>query len=330
MKKVKKSSLYISLLLIGTVLSGCGDVTHHYYSASKSHSSVTLIPTSIPGAPAGQVVFTDGSAIFDDNINHDLHYDIPLEEFGDSTNIYIGLTDVEGYFCILGEIDHFSVEYRIDIPTSLILYDANKDGYRDLCMTYEGLNSVEIYDVHNDKQLYYIADNNVTSDSYWLTLESNKLAIHVGPEVNPYMESDNTGYFSYSSTDGVYAYWDNYQKATKMSVSYMESSTGITGTVSDTQSVTTKKLTIKQKGRYYFWVKIEHPDTTSIVKNDIHIASRDRLIRIDTLGSNSDSEEYGFGYYLMFNFRNTNRTSDHTSVQFLCSGISMVLELYFE
>ena len=328
MKKVKKSSLYISLLLIGTVLSGCGDVSHHYYSASKSHSSVTLVPTSIPGAPAGQVVFTNGSAIFDGNLNHDLHYDIPLEEFGDSTNIYIGLTDVEGYFCILGEVDHFSVEYRIDIPTSLILYDANKDGYRDLCMTYEGLNDVEIYDVHNDKQLYYIADTDVTNDTYWLTLEGNRLAIHVGPEVNPYMESDNIGYFSYSSQDGVYAYWNNYLGLNKISVSFMDPAEGEINTASGSKTELVGRLSIKQYGRNYFWVKMENSGITDIRKTDVHIAARDRLTRIDVVGQNSDSE-YGFGYYLAFNFRNLNRTSDHMTVQFLCSDLSIKFELYF-
>ena len=327
MQKVKKSSLYISLLFIGTLLSGCGDVSHHYYSASKSHSSsvVTVSSKPIVVQPAA-VVFENGDELFATPRSDDLHYDIPLQEFGDGTSVYIGLNDPGKFLCVLGEVNHYSVELRIDIPKTLILYDANNDGYRDLCMSFDGRGYVEIYDLYNDEELYYVSDSNVTIDGYWLSLENDKLMIHASDGVNPYLESHNYGCFKCENNGRVYVEWKDYLDIGTLNVTYQNTDKNSNIAVGTSSANSRAEIAVKN-GYYSFWIK---GSKANITKNDIHISARDKRTRI-TAGTNVEDTSAGFGFSLAFDFSTSSYSkADGMSFQVLCSVKVIYFSVYRE
>ena len=313
-----------------TLLSGCGDVSHHYYSASKSHSeSVSIVPTTSSSTqfvkPSATVVFDNGDTLFATPRSDDLHYDIPLEEFGSATNVYIGLNDQGKFLCVLGEVNYYSVELRIDIPKTLILYDLNNDGYRDLCMCFATRGAVQIYDLYNDEELYYIADSNVTIDGYWLSLENNGLMIHASDGIRPYLESLNYGYFKCEKNGRVYVEWNDYLDIGTLNVTYQNTNRDSFIAWGSSAANSQTDITVNS-GYYSFWVKGYN---SNIKKSDIHISARDSHTSF-IVGTNIEDNARGFGFSLAFNYSYNSNGSRYMSFQVLCSGKAMKFNVFYE
>ena len=108
MKNIKKASLYISLLILPSILSGCGTVEHVYYrSSSKSTSKVPSVSLSLPP----EQVSYNMESFFASN---DSSVDIPLEEFGPDTNLRIERSSRSSESLVIaGKV--YSYDFRLDV-----------------------------------------------------------------------------------------------------------------------------------------------------------------------------------------------------------------------
>ena len=79
-------------------------------------------------------------------------------------------------------ITHEGTDLKIEDVNAIYAYDVNKDGYRDLCITTSTKTSPYadyslIYDVKNNKQLFYIVDTTVNIyNDYHFSLNNDKRA----------------------------------------------------------------------------------------------------------------------------------------------------------
>ncbi len=301
MKKVKKSSIYISLLFITTLLSGCGTVEHYYFSSSRSHSKTIIYsdsrysydhetpPTSIPGGsifatPGPAVVFENGQELFkvrSEEVN------LYLPEYGNNTNLTVTNGDTRSGTKIVGTVFGHTFSYDVRGVHSMYLYDVNRDNYRDLCIVIgtDSSNKVIIYDLKADERIYYIEPAKaINDDYYWLSLEYNTLYINRGTAIEEFDESDERGTFCYSEQTGVYTQWNNHQH-----ISGFESSQ---------------------------------------MKSNIHFSFLEENTQYTLDGETETINHDSIGYPLIFTGYNVSQWTNTTTMQILCSSYAMVFELY--
>ena len=299
MKNIKKASLYISLLILPSILSGCGTVEHVYYrSSSKSTSKVPSVSLSLPP----EQVSYNMESFFASN---DSSVDIPLEEFGPDTNLRI-------------ERSSRSSE--------------SEDGYRDLCITSDNRqgNSIFIYDLKKEDEIFYLepirrSDNSV--DSYSFSLDgSNMLYAECSSIVNSRLNSEY-GVVSYSSNYGVYVDWKNYLNVSgfMLTIRGSDGAAIISNVVRST--VANVSTTLSRRRSYAFFIKpLEDIDAG---EEYMHFAYRNSGVTFNptTLHLSEYSEEAD-GKQFCFTFSYSQNTNDNTNLTVHFSGYSLNLNLY--
>ena len=114
-------------------------------------------------------------------------------------------------------ITHEGSDLKIEDVNAIYAYDINKDGYRDLCISTSTKTSPYadyclIYDVKNNKQLFYIVDTTVNKyNDYHFSLEKDKLLLTKDScDKSAVVEKTySRGLMDYSKEKGVYTMWEN-------------------------------------------------------------------------------------------------------------------------
>ncbi len=327
MKNIKKASLYISLLILPSILSGCGTVEHVYYrSSSKSTSKVPSVSLSLPP----EQVSYNMESFFASN---DSSVDIPLEEFGPDTNLRIERSSRSSESLVItGEV--YNYDFRLDVLrlVSLYLYDANEDGYRDLCITSNNRqgNSIFIYDLKKEGEIFYLepirrSDNSV--DSYSFSLDgSNMLYAECSSIVNSRLNSEY-GVVSYSSNYGVYVDWKNYLNVSgfMLTIRGSDGAAIISSVVRST--VANVSTTLSRRKSYSFFIKpLEDVDAG---EEYMHFAYRNSGVTFNpTTFKLSEYSEEADGKQFCFSFSYSQNTNDNTNLTVHFSGYSLNLNLY--
>ena len=355
MKKVKKSSIYISLLFITTLLSGCGTVEHYYFSSSRSHSKTIIYsdsrysydhetpPTSIPGGsifavPGPAVVFENGQELFkvrSEEVN------LYLPEFGDNTNLIVTNGDTRSGTKIVGTVFGHNFSYDVRGVHSMYLYDVNRDNYRDLCIVIgtDSSNKVIIYDLKADERIYYIEPAKaINNDCYWLSLEYNTLYINRGTAIEEFDESDERGTFCYSEQTGVYTQWNNHQHISGLSLYIYDENKQILDSYSISTEETYRRssMILNTYKRYWFAVKPVLANSgnwqsvyqSSQMKSNIHFSFLEENTQYTLDGETETINHDSIGYPLIFTGYNVSQWTNTTTVQILCSSYVLVLNLY--
>ena len=114
-------------------------------------------------------------------------------------------------------ITHEGTDLKIEDVNAIYAYDVNKDGYRDLCITTSTKTSPYadyslIYDVKNNKQLFYIVDTTVNIyNDYHFSLNNDKIVLTKDrcDKSAVVTQTYSRGYMDYSEEKGVFTRWEN-------------------------------------------------------------------------------------------------------------------------
>ena len=356
MKNVKKLSAYISLLFITTFLSGCGTVEHYYYARSRSNTRYVTETTSYvtptyssvssrsssyskPNPQDPILVFDDGLSLFKAGSKEDLW--IYLPEYGDQTELMIKVTTNTGATTLSGTV--FGYQYNnteINHIASLILYDINNDGYRDFCVTTQpgGSNRVAIYDVVNNERLYYLeAVSAINNDGYWFSLENKSLVLHCSVYADTFDDTNDWAFMKYSTYSGVYAEWSNYLNLAGFSLNIRDTNANIIAAsgVNNSNPNVRYSLVLDSYKTYWFCITPSFAENTwsttyftQTIKENIHFGfcSDDVQFRSDATLTPSGIEPAEFPLY--FAYYDVSSWISTATIQILCSGYVLTLELY--
>ena len=325
MKKIKKTSLYISLLLIPSILSGCGTVEHAFRNNFKK--STDALNTSSSLLPE-QVLFNAESLSANDNFSEAIR----LEEFGPSTNLSIKRSTKQGYsgLCIAGVLYNYDFNLDVKNLVSLYLYDINNDGYRDLCITLNDNrgNYVFIYDLKKEDYLFQLESITRFEDhsGYSFLLDNNAI---LGVECITDVDSTSIteyGIVSYNSAFGVYVDWNNYLNISGFVLTVTDRSGNalVRQTVNSTFSKASATLSVRDINDFY----IKPLGDVKVGTEYMHIALRNRGIGMTPQQNNpSDySSENGYRFDYAYSYGTTNYNED-TRIAVHCSGYSLNLDL---
>lgn len=331
-----------------TLLSGCGDVSHYYYSASKNHSpsatfegdvaSTSINRTSTNSSVAIQapsVVFTNGQDLF--NYLDPNEVEINLPEFGEGTHLVVGNPHSETH--IEGEIERHTFDEKVQGISSLILYDINNDGYRELCYTICGgnRNNVTIYDLKNSQRLYYVEPASIISpSSYWLSLETNKLVIHRGSEFTKLDDTNDWGFLKYSEGLGVYADWVNHLDIEGFTLNLRDENMDLIRTINAPETNTRFSIILETYKTYWFCIKPIVKQSgwglvyaTGLIENNIFFAFNSEDVKLRKEDGIEPPSSDGIEFPLYFAYYDDNQWVQTTTIQILCSGYVLSLETYF-
>jgi len=354
MKNVKKLSAYISLLFITTFLSGCGTVEHYYYArprtstryVTETASYVTPTYSSVSSRSSSYsqsnpidpiVVFDNGLDLFKAGSKEDLL--IYLPEYGDRTELIIKVATNTGTTKLSGTV--FGYEYEnteINHIASLILYDINNDGYRDFCVTTQtrGVNRVAIYDVVNYERLYYLeAISQINPDGYWFSLENKSLVLHRGSNVDTFDETNDWAFMKYSSATGVYGEWFNHIDLTGFNLNIRDENMQVVRSCNVNDTNLRYSLVLNSYKTYWFCITPSFAQNTwastyltETIKDYIHFGfcNNDTQFRSDATLTPSGIEPAEFPLY--FAYYDVSTWVSYATIQILCSGYVLTLELY--
>ena len=340
MKNIKKLSALLSLTSL-VLLSGCGEVSHHYYSASKSHSQTVISSSSSvissvstnPQEPA--TIFNNGLELFNYTTPNELTINRP--EFGDGS--YLTVSNPSGETYISGEIHHISFEEKANGISSIILFDINEDGYRELCYTIGSAirNSVTIYDLEHHERLYYLEPVYLlTPSSYWFSLENNHLVIHRGADITQLNDTNDWGFMLYETSKGVYADWSNHLNIEGLTLNIRDENMDLIRHIRTKDRNFRYSLVMDTYKTYWFCIKpITEAGTwsevyeSSLLKDNIFFAfcSEDVKFRKESDIEHPISD--GIDFPLYFAYYDDNQWVQTTTIQILCSGYTLSIDAYF-
>ena len=253
---------------------------------------------------------------------------LAIEEFGDNTELTIAMGN--NSTTISGKLQGEDFNYKVEEVHSFYLFDANKDGYRDLCYTKGNTNhSVTIYDLKAQKDIYYI-NGSFNKDGYWLSLENDKLWIHRDNGGQTFDETKDKGFFDYYETRGVYVRWENYAKLSYFVVDvddgeskheYMVTSSGMINSI----QMNSSKI-------YTFWIRPFFRDDTAKVseKTNTHFSLLSKGFLAKSEGEPVEDEYNGVGFSMNFNVDETVKGKQAVDFEVLLSGCSTILRMLFD
>ena len=180
MKKIKKLSLFITLLAVPFLTVACDMESHYKYEGSGEHS-ISYIYTSVPGTtkvptttssvtPISTYSFVETNPIIDPTLKNLVPqkiFDCYNDGYRLSSPIYFDAYEYTPSSFVVDtdlNIIQEGTNYYFGKALALYLYDADKDGYRDLCMGYtEGDNGetndcVSIFSLAKNKEIYHLSE----------------------------------------------------------------------------------------------------------------------------------------------------------------------------
>ena len=180
MKKIKKLSLFITLLAVPFLTVACDMESHYKYEGSGEHS-ISYIYTSVPGTtkiptttssvtPISTYSFVETNPIIDPtlkNLAPQKIFDCYNDGYRLTSPIYFDAYEYTPSSFVVDtdlNIIQEGTNYYFGKALALYLYDADKDGYRDLCMGYtEGENGetndyVSIFSLVKNKEIYHLSE----------------------------------------------------------------------------------------------------------------------------------------------------------------------------
>lgn len=241
MKNIKKTSFFISLLLLPLFVVGCDLESHYKYEGSGSRD---IQYTYIPGSPTYQYTYTytytqppvtvtsisqPSVQYTNPNVNTSYRYLAPVKIFDSFKDGFIPATPL--HFTLQEYYpSSFIVDSNMNIiqegtnrfyghAYSLYMYDADGDGFRDFCMgDVDNVNGsyneyLSIYSYFYEKELYYLYENNQlnAANFRFLLSGSNLYAYESEYDFNGNERIKDYGLFAYStSRGGTYLQWNTY------------------------------------------------------------------------------------------------------------------------
>ena len=241
MKNIKKTSFFISLLLLPLFVVGCDLESHYKYEGSGSRD---IQYTYIPGSPTYQYTYTytytqppvtvtsisqPSVQYTNPNVNTSYRYLAPVKIFDSFKDGFIPATPLrftlQEYYP-----SSFIVDSNMNIiqegtnrfyghAYSLYMYDADGDGFRDFCMgDFDNVDGsyneyLSIYSYFYEKELYYLYENNQlnAANFRFLLSGSDLFAYESEYDLNGNERIKDYGRFAYStSRGGTYLQWNTY------------------------------------------------------------------------------------------------------------------------
>lgn len=203
MKNVKKLSLLISLFAIAMPLVGCN------HDGGSSNKVDKLKPVKVFDWYHDGTVPTSS-------------YSFEMEELENPKFTFYA-----------NNIKQANTSFAINNVNALYLFDANNDGYRDICVsgstkTKKPLDYSAIYDVKNNKRIFYIVDTVAgLYNDYHFSLNLNSLVLTKDKCDNSAVinKTYSSGVMKYSEEKGVYVGWRNDQMFDRCSFSLKAANT---------------------------------------------------------------------------------------------------------